>query len=79
MKHWEAHRDTHTHRCASQWQDGHVRRCVYFWVRSRDSLHYSIDIYHLPAAEKLPAHLERTEARPGHWKHISIHRRRATV
>lgn len=79
MKHWEAHRDTHTHRCASQWQDGHVRRCVYFWVRSRDGLHYSIDIYHLPAAEKLPAHLERTEARPGHWKHISIHRRRATV
>jgi len=42
-------------------------------------MRYSLDIHHLPTAEKLPAQLERAEAHPEHWKHISIHWERATV
>lgn len=67
-----------THR-ASRSQDGHVFRCVYFWVCGRGSMRCSLDIYHLPAAEKLPAQLERVEAHPGYWKHIPIHWERSAV
>lgn len=65
--------ETQVTHCASCCQDGRVCRCVYFWVCGRDSMRCSFDIYHLPAAEKLPAQLERDEAHPEHWKHISIY------